>query len=158
MCCWPVWWLMCSCTVSITACRCARQVLRTPALQSRLIRPHSAAAHCQHTQPALPCTLPALQTIAALPPASISFEGIKVQIKGRMSGKGGMTSKRVWTWGRTSTASISDPVDYAHEAVITRAGYIGIKVRPGGGGGRSPQDREGGLGAGGSRTVVCRPA
>lgn len=69
-----------------------------------------------------------LTTIAALPPASISFEGIKVQIKGRMSGKGGMTSKRVWTWGRTSTASISDPVDYAHEAVITRAGYIGIKV------------------------------
>jgi ribosomal protein S3 len=52
-----------------------------------------------------------------------------VQVKGRMSGKGGMTSKRVWTWGRTSAASISDPVDYAHEAVVTRAGYIGIKVR-----------------------------
>jgi hypothetical protein len=46
-----------------------------------------------------------------------------------MGGKGGMTSKRVWTWGRTSTANISDPVDYAHEAVVTRAGYIGIKVR-----------------------------
>lgn len=51
-----------------------------------------------------------------------------MQVKGRMSGKGGMTSKRVWTWGRTSTATISDPVDYAHEAVVTRAGYIGIKV------------------------------
>ncbi|KAF6260464.1 hypothetical protein COO60DRAFT_1637562 [Scenedesmus sp. NREL 46B-D3] len=70
-----------------------------------------------------------LTTIAALPAGSVPFEGIKVQIKGRLSGKGGMTSRRVWTWGRTSTASISDPVDYAHEAVITRAGHIGIKVR-----------------------------
>ncbi|WIA09896.1 hypothetical protein OEZ85_010110 [Tetradesmus obliquus] len=69
-----------------------------------------------------------LTTIAGLSPSSIPFEGIKVQVKGRMSGKGGMTSKRVWTWGRTSTATISDPVDYAHEAVVTRAGYIGIKV------------------------------
>lgn len=69
-----------------------------------------------------------LQTIAALPAADIPFEGIKVAIKGRMSGKGGMTSRKVWTWGRTSTSTLSDPVDYAHEAVITRAGYIGIKA------------------------------
>jgi hypothetical protein len=79
---------------------------------------------------ALPCRAGCrVQTIAALPAGSLPFEGIKVQIKGRMSGKGGMTSKRVWTWGRTSAANISDPVDYAHEAVVTRAGYIGIKVR-----------------------------
>lgn len=70
-----------------------------------------------------------MQTIANLPPSERTFDGIKVQVKGRMSGKGGMTTKRVWNWGRTSTASLSDPVDYAHEAVITRAGYVGVKVR-----------------------------
>eukprot|EP00878_Enallax_costatus_P017919 GHUV01018841.1.p1 GENE.GHUV01018841.1~~GHUV01018841.1.p1 ORF type:complete len:363 (+),score=137.20 GHUV01018841.1:871-1959(+) len=69
-----------------------------------------------------------LTTIANLPPSEVTFDGIKVQVKGRMSGKGGMTTKRVWQWGRTSTANLSDPVDYAHEAVITRAGHVGIKV------------------------------
>eukprot|EP00879_Flechtneria_rotunda_P017288 GHRR01018110.1.p1 GENE.GHRR01018110.1~~GHRR01018110.1.p1 ORF type:complete len:303 (+),score=94.02 GHRR01018110.1:332-1240(+) len=69
-----------------------------------------------------------LTSIANMPAQDIPFDGIKVQVKGRMGSKGGKASKRVWEWGRTSTASISDPVDYAHEAVITRAGYIGIKV------------------------------
>eukprot|EP00775_Hariotina_reticulata_P008359 gene8359-8543_t len=69
-----------------------------------------------------------LTSIANMQPQQIPFEGIKVQLKGRMSGKSGKAAKKVWEWGRTSTATISDPVDYAHEAVITRAGYIGIKV------------------------------
>lgn len=64
-----------------------------------------------------------------MPPGQVSFEGIKVQLKGRMGGKGGKASKRVWVWGRTSASDLRDPVDYAHEAVVTRAGYIGIKVR-----------------------------
>jgi hypothetical protein len=45
-----------------------------------------------------------------------------------MSGKGGKASKKVWEWGRTSAANLADPLDYAHEAIITRAGYIGVKV------------------------------
>lgn len=54
-----------------------------------------------------------------------------MQLKGRMSGKGGKASKKVWEWGRTSASNLADPVDYAHKAVVTRAGYIGIKVGAG---------------------------
>jgi len=61
-------------------------------------------------------------------PSEVPFEGIKIQLKGRMSGKGGMASKKVWVWGRTGRKAHDDPVDFAHEAVVTRAGYIGIKV------------------------------
>lgn len=59
-----------------------------------------------------------------------------------MRGKGGMATKRVWQWGRTSTANLSDPVDYAHEAFITRGGYVGIKVRGWGGGSRQGGKKE----------------
>jgi ribosomal protein S3 len=69
------------------------------------------------------------QAIANTPAEALPFEGIKVQLKGRMSGKGGKASKKVWVWGRTSSSNVADPVDYAHQAVVTRAGYIGIKVR-----------------------------
>lgn len=62
-------------------------------------------------------------------PSDVPFEGLKIQLKGRMSGKGGKASKKVWVWGRTGRKAVEDPVDYAHEAVVTRAGYIGIKVR-----------------------------
>ena len=62
-------------------------------------------------------------------PSDVPFEGLKIQLKGRMSGKGGKASKKVWVWGRTGRKAVDDPVDYAHEAVVTRAGYIGIKVR-----------------------------
>lgn len=70
-------------------------------------------------------------------PSDVPFEGLKIQLKGRMSGKGGKAAKKVWVWGRTGRKAVDDPVDYAHEAVITRAGYIGIKVGRfwGGGGG-----------------------
>lgn len=74
---------------------------------------------------------PCLQAIASMNPADVPFEGIKIQLKGRMSGKGGKASKKVWVWGRTGRKTVDDPVDYAHEAVVTRAGYIGIKVRKG---------------------------
>lgn len=70
-----------------------------------------------------------LQAIANMP--DVPFEGIKIQLKGRMSGKGGKASKKVWVWGRTGRNAVDDPVDYAHEAVVTRAGYIGIKVSAG---------------------------
>jgi hypothetical protein len=74
----------------------------------------------------------------------VPFEGIKIQLKGRMSGKGGMASKKVWVWGRTGRNAVDDPVDYAHEAVVTRAGYIGIKVRAGGGLGQAAESGQGG--------------
>jgi ribosomal protein S3 len=67
-----------------------------------------------------------LQAIANM--SDVPFEGIKIQLKGRMSGKGGKASKKVWVWGRTGRKAVDDPLDYAHEAVVTRAGYIGIKV------------------------------
>jgi len=91
---------------------------------------YTPAAPCPPPPPAGPSVAPpaSWQSIANMQPQQVPFEGIKVQLKGRMSGKSGKASKKVWEWGRTSTATISDPVDYAHDAVITRAGYISIKV------------------------------
>jgi ribosomal protein S3 len=71
----------------------------------------------------------------------VPFEGIKIQLKGRMSGKGGKASKKVWVWGRTGRNTVDDPVDYAHEAVVTRAGYIGIKVQAQQGAAQRERDR-----------------
>lgn len=70
-----------------------------------------------------------LQTISNLPADEVTFDGIKIQVKGRLSGKGGMATKRVWNWGKTSTATLADPVDYANEVALTRAGHVGVKVR-----------------------------
>lgn len=83
-----------------------------------------------HLMPRCPDWLVLLPTqhIANMAPSDVPFEGIKIQLKGRMSGKGGKASKKVWVWGRTGSSAHDDPVDYAHEAVVTRAGYIGIKV------------------------------
>jgi hypothetical protein len=62
--------------------------------------------------------------------AERSYAGIKVQIKGPVSGKSGMkASKKVWSWGTTGGADFSMPVDFARRQALTKAGLVGIKVR-----------------------------
>lgn len=67
-----------------------------------------------------------VQLLAAEPRPDV--RGIKVQIKGRLSGKGGKASKKVWQTGAPGAAQLSEPVDSAKAAADTSAGLIGIKV------------------------------
>jgi hypothetical protein len=61
-------------------------------------------------------------------PPRLLVRGMRVQIKGRLKGKGGKAEKKTWSWGATSAATFSDPVDFAQAQAETRAGTVGVKV------------------------------
>jgi hypothetical protein len=61
-------------------------------------------------------------------PPRLLIKGMRVQIKGRLRGKGGEAEKRTWSWGATSAATFDDAVDFAQAQAETRAGAVGVKV------------------------------
>ena len=61
-------------------------------------------------------------------PPRLLVKGMRIQIKGRLRGKGGKAEKKAWAWGATSAATFADPVDYAQAQAGTRAGAVGVKV------------------------------
>jgi hypothetical protein len=61
-------------------------------------------------------------------PPRLLVKGMRVQIKGRLRGKGGEAEKRTWSWGATSASTFDDAVDYAQAQADTRAGAVGVKV------------------------------
>lgn len=55
-------------------------------------------------------------------------QGLKIQIKGRLSAKAGKASHKVFEVGQVTASTIMDAVDYAERSALTRAGWIGVKV------------------------------
>lgn len=61
-------------------------------------------------------------------PPRLLVRGMRVQIKGRLRGKGGKAERKTWSWGATSAATFADPVDFAQAQAETRAGTVGVKA------------------------------